>query len=192
LAEIDADIGVITSLLRKRDSRGSDDDNRLAELVYARLHKMAGRQMSAERAGHTLQTTGLVNEAFADLFRANINWHDRKHFYAVAANQMRRILVNHANHRNRQKRGGKAVHITLEGAEAQTPEPTNQILDLDRALTDLQEENPRLATMVELHYFAGLTYRELAQTLDTSEATVHRDLRLAKAWISRNLSDPDR
>ena len=163
----------------------------MAELVYARLHKMAGRQMGSESAGHTLQTTGLVNEAFAGLFRADIDWQDRKHFYAVAANQMRRILVNHANHKNRQKRGGKAMHITLNNANALTPEPSPQILDLDRALDDLHAENPRLATMVELHYFAGLTYKELAQTLDTSEATVHRDLRLAKAWISRALPKPD-
>lgn len=148
--------------------------------------------MKHERPGHTLQATAVVHEAFVKLVEMNVSWQDRAHFFAVAARQMRRILVDHAKARYRTKRGGTTTAGLVE--EVHTSDPAGPItsgdidvLEIDEALQRLATHNPRLAEIVELHYFGGLTYQELAETLKVSEATIDRDLRLAKAWILRQI-----
>jgi len=148
--------------------------------------------MKRERPGHTLQATAVVHEAFVKLVEMNVSWQDRAHFFAVAARQMRRILVDHAKTRFREKRGGTTTGslndfdmdvLDLGPATAGDID----VLEIDEALQRLSGNNPRLAEMVELHYFGGLTYQELSETLKVSEATVDREIRLAKAWILRQI-----
>jgi RNA polymerase sigma factor (TIGR02999 family) len=146
--------------------------------------------MRRERPGHTLQATAVVHEAFVKLVEMNVSWQDRAHFFAVAARQMRRILVDHAKTRFREKRGGTTTGSLDEfGALDLGPVTAGDIdvLEIDEALQRLAGNNPRLAEMVELHYFGGLTYQELSETLKVSEATVDREIRLAKAWILRQI-----
>jgi RNA polymerase sigma factor (TIGR02999 family) len=146
--------------------------------------------MRRERAGHTLQATAVVHEAFVKLVEMNVSWQDRAHFFAVAARQMRRILVDHAKSRLREKRGGTTTGPSddLETLDS-VPITAGEIdvLEIDEALGRLATENSRLAEIVELHYFGGLTYQELSETLKISEATVDRELRLAKAWVLRQI-----
>ena len=143
--------------------------------------------MRQERPGHTLQATAVVHEAFVKLVEMDIPWQDRAHFFAVAARQMRRILVDHAKMRFREKRGGNTTTGSVEELERLDIEPPASgdidVIEIDEALERLAGSNERLAKLVELHYFGGLTYQELSETLKISEATVDRELRLAKAWI---------
>lgn len=146
--------------------------------------------MRQERPGHTLQATAVVHEAFVKLVEMNVSWQDRAHFFAVAARQMRRILVDHAKARYRVKRGGTTTGALpdLEVAESGPITAGDiDVLEIDDALQRLATNIPRLAEIVELHYFGGLTYQELAETLKVSEATVDRELRLAKAWILKQI-----
>ena len=177
----------VTQLLR--DWRDGDRDalDRMMPLVYDELRRLARRHMAAERRDHTLQPTALVNEAFGRLIDADIPWNDRVHFFAVAATTMRRILVEHARRANRGKRGGGAKRVTLEDDAAVVRPPTVEILALDRALDRLAEFDERKARVVELHYFGGMTYEEGAAALEMSPATLHRELRLARAWLQREL-----
>jgi len=143
--------------------------------------------MRQERPGHTLQATAVVHEAFVKLVEMDIPWQDRVHFFNVAARQMRRILVDHAKMRLREKRGGTTTTSSVEELEDMDLGPPTtgdiDVIEIDEALERLASSNPRLAELVELHYFGGLTYQELSETLKISEATVDRELRLAKAWI---------
>lgn len=147
--------------------------------------------MRRERPGHTLQATAVVHEAFVKLVEMNVSWQDRAHFFAVAARQMRRILVDHAKARYRSKRGGNTATNSLEEFHTLDVGPMTSgdidVLEIDESLERLAGHNPRLAEIVELHYFGGLTYQELSETLKISEATVDRDLRLAKAWILKQI-----
>ncbi len=180
---------IVTGLLR--DWRGGDDSalERLMPLVYDELRRLARRHMAGERRDHTLQPTALVHEAFGRLIDADIPWNDRVHFFAVAATTMRRILVEHARKANRAKRGGGADRVTLEDDAAVEQPRAIQIVALDRALDRLAEFDERKARIVELHYFGGMTYEEGAAALDVSAATFHRELRLARAWLQRELGD---
>jgi RNA polymerase sigma factor (TIGR02999 family) len=165
---------------------------RLTPLIYEELRNRARRYMKRERPGHTLQATAVVHEAFVKLVEMNVSWQDRAHFFAVAARQMRRILVDHAKTRFREKRGGTTTG-SLNDVDMDVldlgPATAGDIdvLEIDEALQRLSGNNPRLAEMVELHYFGGLTYQELSETLKVSEATVDREIRLAKAWILRQI-----
>jgi RNA polymerase sigma-70 factor, ECF subfamily len=147
--------------------------------------------MRRERPGHTLQATAVVHEAFVKLVEMNVSWQDRAHFFAVAARQMRRILVDHAKARYRSKRGGTTTTNSIEEFQTLDAGPITSgdidVLEIDEALERLAGHNSRLAEIVELHYFGGLTYQELSETLKISEATVDRDLRLAKAWILKEI-----
>lgn len=178
----------ITSLLERWSQDEEAAREELADLVYAKLHAMAASYMRRERMGHTLQATALVNESFAMLMDADVNWRDRSHFFAVAATQMRRILVDHARARKAKRRGGGASHVDFSESLLVSDDPDPQILDLDRALDSLSMQDRRKARLVELHYFGGLNYAELARTEKISEATVHRELRLAKAWLNREMT----
>lgn len=180
----------ITRLLK--DWREGDDDalQELTPLVYDQLHALAERLFRGESAGHTLQPTALVNEAMQQLIGADIDWQDRNHFFALSARMMRRVLVNHAKSRKAVKRGGDALHVTLhEDRHASTNKVDEvEILALDEALRELESFDNRKATIVELHYFGGLTYVELADVMDIAESTVHQDLRTAKAWLRQRIS----
>ncbi|MCI0433419.1 MAG: sigma-70 family RNA polymerase sigma factor [Gemmatimonadetes bacterium] len=179
----------VTQLLLdwRRGDRAALD--RLIPLVYTELHRVASRQLRSERPDHTLQPTALVHEAYARLIDADVEWTDRAHFFAVAARTMRRVLVDHARGRQREKRGGGAICVTLdEGLQVESGDP-HELLALDAALDRLHALDARKADIVQLHYFGGLTYDAIAEALGISPATVDRDLRMAKAWLHAELGE---
>jgi RNA polymerase sigma factor (TIGR02999 family) len=180
--------GRVIELLR--EWRQGDDQacDRLVPFVYAELRRLARGQLRREQAGHSLQPTALVHEAYLRLVRADVDWRDRTHFLSVAARVMRRILVEHARARRARKRGGNEQQVGLTGPIAAPDAHPIDVLVLDQAMDRLQLLDPRQASIVELCYFGGLTVREVGQTLGISEATVHRDLRHARAWLRRELS----
>lgn len=173
----------VTKLLR--DSRNGDRQasNRLVPLVYDHLHAIASQYMRRERLDHTLTPTALLNEAYLKLAGADISWQDRAHFFVIASQIMRRILVDHAKTRTRQKRGAGAQKVALDDVNLPDPRPDLTILELDDALTRFARQDERKARLIELLYFGGLTYEEAAEALGVSKVTVHRDLKLAKAWL---------
>ncbi|HXI02500.1 MAG TPA: ECF-type sigma factor, partial [Candidatus Saccharimonadales bacterium] len=156
--------------------------------VYDELRRIAGRYMRSERPGQTLQATALVNEAFVRLVGMDVEWKDRVHFVSVAAQAMRRILVDRARARGRAKRGGRPLKATLDEGLVVSGEPDPMVLDLDRALAKLEEQDPRKSRALELMYFGGLTQAGIAEVLGVSVPTVERDLRQARAWLYRELS----
>ena len=178
----------VTRLLRGWREGEAAALEELTPLVYDALRHIARRHMRAERPGHTLQATALVGEAYLRLVAVDLDWRDRGHFYAVAARMMRRILVDHARGRQRDKRGGDVTHIALEEGLVPAGSSSTDLVELDDALSRLQGFDPRKGQIVELVYFGGLTYDETAAALDISAATVDRELRLAKAWLYRELS----
>ena len=158
--------------------------DRLIPLVSSELHRLAHHYIRRERAGHTLQTTALVNEAYVRLVDASrVEWRDRAHFFAVSANLMRRILVDFARKRRYQKRGGGAVMIELNEAEIPSPQPGPDIVALDAALEALAAFDPRAANIVELRFFGGLTVDETAEVVGASPRTIKREWAAAKAWL---------
>jgi RNA polymerase sigma factor (TIGR02999 family) len=171
---------------------GNGDETALAALtplVYRELRRRAHRYMSGERAGHTLQTTALVNEAYLRLVDSqNVRWQNRAHFFAVSAELMRRILVDFARARGYQKRGGGARHVELDEAAVVSDERGAEMVALDEALKTLGELDPRQSRVVELRYFGGLGDAEIAEVLRVSVGTVRRDWTLARAWLNRELS----
>jgi RNA polymerase sigma factor (TIGR02999 family) len=179
-----------TALLQawgRGDQRALDE---LAPLVQDQLRRLARRHMSREAAGHTLQTTALVNEVFVRLIDGkDVEWRDRAHFFAIAARMMRRILVDAARSRRYQKRGGGAPVVSLDEALTVSPERSRDIVALDEALDALAKVDARKSQVVELRYFGGLTVEETAAALDVSPDTVMRDWRLARGWLLRALTD---
>ncbi|HEX8560672.1 MAG TPA: sigma-70 family RNA polymerase sigma factor [Pyrinomonadaceae bacterium] len=162
---------------------------KLTPLVYAELRRIARRQMRDERAGHTLQATALVNEAFLRLAGGGVaEWSGRAHFYAVCAQVMRHVLIDHARAHARDKRGGGAAHVALDEAAAVAGGQAGELLALDEALRALEEVDPQKGRVVELRYFAGLSVEEAAEVLGVSPTTVRREWRRAKAWLYRALA----
>jgi RNA polymerase sigma factor (TIGR02999 family) len=158
--------------------------DRLIPLVSTELHRLAHHYMRGERAGHTLQTTALVNEAYVRLVDASrVEWRDRAHFFAVSANLMRRILVDFARKRRYQKRGGGAVMIALDEDDIPSPQPGPDIVALDAALEALAAFDARASTIVELRFFGGLTVEETAEVVGMSPRTIKREWAAAKAWL---------
>ena len=182
----------VTDLLEQW-SQGDDAAlAKLTPLIYEELRRLAHRQMSAERPDHTLQTTALVNEAYLRLAdQIHPRWQNRAHFFAVAARAMRRILVSYARSQRSEKRGGGAVKMELEEAAFVSPEQSKEIIDLHEALERLATLNSRKAQVVELKYFGGLNYDEMAEVLKISPVTVRRDWRFAKAWLHNELRRAD-
>ena len=179
----------ITKLLV--DWRNGDQEalDQLMPLVYEELRRMANHYMRNERKGHTLQTSALVNEAYLRLVdHENIDWQNRSHFFGLAAQAMRRILVDHARSRNYQKRGGNAERVSLDEAANFAEERATELIALDEALQELAKLDPRKSRIVEMRYFGGLTGEETAEVLGISTATVARDWETAKAWLLRELS----
>lgn len=186
-----ADAGALLSEVQEDKEVALSD---LRTLVYEELRRMAHNQLRGEREGHTLRTTGLVHEAYLKLVdQDTASWTDRQHFYAVAAQAMRRVLVDWARRRQAQKRGGDRSPVPLE--EGQTPEiPARNpadILAVNDALERLAEQDERMARVVECRLFGGYTLQETADALDVSRSTVTRDWRAARAWLNREFAPAD-
>lgn len=183
----------VTRLLLAWNEGEAEAFDQLVALLYAELRTLASRALRGEARGHTLRTTALVHEAYVRLVGADMDWEGSRHFMRVAARAMRRVLVDHARRRKSAKRGGGAPPVSLDTlagvlpAEAQEPD----VIDLDEALERLITLEERKGRAVELHYFGGLSYEEVAVALDISPATVHRDLRMARAWLYKELRDDD-
>jgi len=164
--------------------------NRLFEVVYGELRRLAARLMRDERRGHTLQPTALVNETYLRLVGGGgTEWENRAHFFGTAATAMRRILVEHARRRAAAKRGGGWQRVTLDEEIVRPGISDVEVLDLNRALNLLGEMDGRMARIVELRVFAGMEMDEIARILDLSERTVYGDWRVAKMWLARELSE---
>lgn len=162
----------------------------LYPLVYDELHRLARRYMSRERKDHTLQTTALINEAYVRMVdQKNVNWANRSHFFAISAQIMRRILIDHARRHAYAKRGGGAQQVSLEEVAAIAPQQGRELVRLDEALKTLAERDPRRCQVVELRYFGGLNNEEIAGVLHVSENTVTRDWNMARAWLYQQLSE---
>jgi RNA polymerase sigma-70 factor (ECF subfamily) len=162
---------------------------KLIPLVQPELHRLAHQYMSRERAGHTLQTTALLDEAYLLLVDTKKpSWQNRTHFVAAAAQVMRRIMVDHARERHALKRGGGALKVTLDEAALVTETRSEELLALDEALERLATQDPHKSQIVELRYFGGLTVEETAEFLKQSQRTVEREWNMAKAWLYRALS----
>lgn len=182
-------IADITCLLGAWQNGDSAALNRLTDLLYAQLHAMADRHMRRESVGHTLQATALVHEAYARVVGAELNFQDRSHFLAVMSTQMRRILIDHAKAKHRDKRGGHAVPISLDDVPTVAADSNPLLLDLDESIRALGRRDPRKEKVLEMLYFGGMTQPEIAEALDISLATVERDLRMARAWIKMQLNE---
>jgi RNA polymerase sigma factor (TIGR02999 family) len=181
----------LTAWLRAWRDGHETAGEKLMAAVQEELQRLARSALRRERPGHTLETAGLVNEAFLRLVEADVAWEDRRHFYVLAARTMRRVLVDHARAARRNKRGGSEgpARLDPDGPEPAAPQRAPDLVALDDALRDLAARDPRKARIVELHYFGGLSYEEVAEVLDKSPATIHRDLRFARAWLRAQLGD---
>jgi RNA polymerase sigma-70 factor, ECF subfamily len=165
---------------------------KLTPLVYAELHRLAKGYMFGERPGNTLQTTALINEAYLRLIDwKNVHWQSRAHFFGVAAQLMRRILVDFARARHYAKRGGAAQHVSLDEAVTIREDRSAEIIALDEALKSLAEIDPRKSQVVELRFFGGLSAKETAEALKVSQRTVEREWNSARAWLYRELRGKD-
>jgi RNA polymerase sigma-70 factor, ECF subfamily len=180
----------VTQLLQAWAEGDETALHELVPLVEAELRRLARTFMARERAGHTLQTTALVNEAFLRLADAqSVRWQDRAHFFGIAARLMRRVLVDHARARKVQKRGGGAERVSVEENLLVSREPEVDVLALDHALSALAEVDARKARVIEMRFFGGMTVDETAEALRVSTDTVKRDWRLAKLWLLRELQE---
>jgi RNA polymerase sigma factor (TIGR02999 family) len=171
--------------------RGGDDQalDELVSIVYNELRRLAGRYLNQENAGQTLQTHDLIHEAFLRLIgQRDVDWHNRAHFFGIAALMMRRILTDHARRRAYGKHGGGARHLVIEDAPDVAARSDGDIVAVDEALVELQAVDEQLAKIVELRFFGGLEHDEVAAVLGVSEVTVRRRFRIAKAWLYRRLS----
>ncbi len=181
---------LITQMLQQWSDGNRDALEELMPLVYDELHKQARRYLRRERPNHTLQTTALINEAYLKLIdQREVNWESRTHFFAVAANMMRRILVDHARAKHREKRGGADENLPLEEAMLiVSDEKSIDLIALDEALNRLAAFDEQQLQIVELRYFSGLSLEETAAVLKVSRTTVAKDWALAKAWLHRELT----
>ena len=180
----------VTLLLSDWRSGNPGALEKLIPLVQPELHRLAHHYMSRERPGHTLQTTALINDAYVQLAdNGHPQWQNRAHFFAAAAQLMRRIMVDHARQRQAQKRGGGAIHVTLDEAAAVTQTRADELLALDEALEKLATFDERKAQVVEMRYFGGLTMEEIADVLKIHVNTVTRDWTAARAWLLASLSE---
>jgi RNA polymerase sigma-70 factor (ECF subfamily) len=178
----------ITELLIEWNQGAEGALDRLLPLVEGELRRMAARHMRREDPGHTLQTTALVHEAYLKLVdQRRVGWQNRAHFFALSAQIMRRILLDHARARARAKRGGGAVHVDIAEAAVLTHQKSDELLALDEALRRLSEFDPVKGRIVEMRHFGGLSVEEVAEVLGVAQITVMRHWSLAKAWLKREL-----
>jgi RNA polymerase sigma-70 factor, ECF subfamily len=178
----------ITELLEQWSDGNQTALDKLYPLVYEELRRLARSYMKREPKGHTLQTTALINEAYVRIVdQKSVHWQNRSHFFAISAQIMRRILVDHARRYLHAKRGGGARRVSLDEAMIVATERSEEVLMLDEALSNLARMDPRRCQVVELRYFAGLNNQEIASVLHISENTVMRDWNLARAWLYQQL-----
>jgi RNA polymerase sigma factor (TIGR02999 family) len=179
----------VTELLAEASRGNADALDRLLPLVYHELHAIAARYLRREKPGHTLQPTALVNEAYLRLVgQREVTWQNRAHFFGVAASMMRRILVDHARAHRAEKRAGGLARVTLNEANLPAAERDVDLIALDDALADLAARDAKLARLVELKFFAGLTTKEVAEVLGVSSSTVEREWVAARAWLFRAMT----
>ncbi len=184
--------GEVTELLIRWSNGDRTALDRLMPLIYDELRRLARHYMRRERPGHTLQTTALVHEAYLKLVdQTKVRWHNRAHFFGIAANLMRQILVQHARRRHAAKRGGARSSVSLEDAVGLSEEPVVDLVALDQALIRLDALDPQKSRIVELRFFGGLTVDETAEVLGLSPRTVKRQWRVAKAWLYDQLRNAD-
>ena len=180
----------VTLLLSELGKGNREAESKLIPLVYNELRRMADRYMRREREDHTLQTTALVHEAYFKLVEQHsVNWQSRAHFFGIAAQVMRRVLIDHARGHVRDKRGGGQQNVPLDEALIYSPERSSAFIELDRALDHLAALDARQAKIVELRFFGGLTVEEVADILAISPKTVKRDWSVAKAWLHGELKE---
>jgi RNA polymerase sigma-70 factor, ECF subfamily len=176
-----SNVTALLNRMRRGDRQAGDE---VAGLVYQELHRIASREMRHEREGHTLQTTALVHEAYMRLAGAqSLEIQNRGHFFAVASQQMRRILVDHARSNSAQRRGGVAVRVDLDKLQVAAAERSIDVILLDESLRELERLEPRAAKVVELRYFGGYTDKEVVEALGVSLATVRREWEFARSWL---------
>jgi RNA polymerase sigma factor (TIGR02999 family) len=178
----------VTELLRAWSGGDEEARNQLLPLIYAELRHRAASHLRRERHGHTLQPTALVHEAYLRLVGQKVAWKSRAHFFGLASEMMRRILVDHARGRKREKRDGGWTRVELDEAVATSEQRDVDLVLLDQALTELTELDPQHGRIVELRYFGGMTLEETGEVLGVSPATVKRDWALARAWLYRRLN----
>jgi RNA polymerase sigma factor (TIGR02999 family) len=178
----------VTEMLRDWSQGDSEAFNKLIPAVYGELRRQAARYLRRERADHTLQTTALIHEAYLRLIdQRSVQWQNRAHFYGIAAQLMRRILVDHARRHHAAKRGGFAIKLQLDEAMTVSAQRDVEIVQLDESLNRLAAIDPRKSRIVELRYFSGLSVDETAEVLRVSPATVKHDWSMAKAWLRREM-----
>ncbi len=184
--------GQVTALL-KRASRGDESArNELYPHIYQEMRRLASAYMARERVGHTLQPTALLHEAYLRLIESSeVDWAGRGHFFATAAKIMRRILISHARTKQANKRGGELQRVDLEKAFVASAEPEPILISLDEALSRLELESPRAYQLVELKFFAGLSFEDAALALGVSSRTLKRDWEMAKRWLYREIQGHD-
>ena len=189
MAGVREDVTQVLEQLAEGDKRAAD---KLLPLVYDEFRALARHYLAQERANHTLQPTALVHEAYMKLVdQTRVDWQGKSHFFAVAAQAMRRILVDHARSRQRDKRGGGRARVVLDEAVALSPQKDEDVLALDEALEKLSGLDPRQAKVVDLRFFGGMNVEEVAQALGVSKRTVEGDWTFARAWLSRELSNAE-
>jgi RNA polymerase sigma-70 factor, ECF subfamily len=177
----------VTRLLQNLNEGNREAVDELVPIVYAELRRLAASYLRSERDGHTLQPTALVHEAFLKLVRQDTHWQNRTHFFAMAANSMRRILVDYARSHKADKRGGEAEKVSLDDAFIFVKSRPNEMIALDEALEELAKVDVRRSRVVELKFFGGLNNDEIAKILDVHVNTVLRDWNLARAWLKAEL-----
>jgi RNA polymerase sigma-70 factor, ECF subfamily len=184
---MDIDGGQVTQLLKAMHAGDSQAAESLLPLVYAELHRLAKGYMRRERPDHTLQATALINEAYLRLVGEDIDWNSRAHFIGLAANVMRRVLVDYARAHNAEQRGGGLQKVEMHDDLAISAEQLDEVEHLDEALKKLEKENPRQARVVELRYFGGLSVEQIGAMLQIAPRSVKRDWALARIWLFRQL-----
>jgi RNA polymerase sigma factor (TIGR02999 family) len=186
MADLREDVTQVLEQLKGGDRRAAD---KLLPMVYDEFRALARHYLAQERANHTLQPTALVHEAYMKLVdQTRVDWQGKSHFFAVAAQAMRRILVDHARSRQRDKRGGGRARVVLDEAVALSPQKDEDVIALDEALEKLAQLDPRQAKVVELRFFGGLTIKETAELMAMSEMTVRREWMTAKRWLQEEMS----
>jgi RNA polymerase sigma-70 factor (ECF subfamily) len=176
----------VTKLLSRLGKGDPGAESELVDMVFPYLRRLAAHYMRAERPDHTLEPTALVNEAYLRLVRAeDVKWESRAHFFGLAARLMRQVLVDHARGHNADKRFG--IKASLDEVFVYSQEKSSVVLALDEALTHLAEQDPRMSQVVELRFFGGLTFEEIATVLQVSEKTAKRDWQLARVWLHREI-----
>jgi RNA polymerase sigma-70 factor (ECF subfamily) len=184
---MDKDNGQVTQLLKAMHAGDAQAAESLLPLVYAELHRLAKGYMRRERPDHTLQATALINEAYLKLVGEDIDWNSRAHFIGLAANVMRRVLVDYARAHNAEQRGGGLKRVEMQDDLAISAAQLDEVEHLDEALKKLEKENPRQARVVELRYFGGLSVEQIGALLDIAPRSVKRDWALARIWLFRQL-----